>query len=98
MRCTKRPDLIDQRIERRRRLNINYTMFSITAPLTLIINALLMVKPATAAYTQVAAHYTPANFFDGFDFFNGTDPTNGFVQYVPNCYTVPCFLNTYKTN
>ena len=55
-------------------------MLSVASLLTLIINALLVVKPVTAAYTQVAADYTPANFFDGFDFFTGSDPTNGFVQ------------------
>ena len=53
---------------------------------TLIINALLVVNPVTAAYTQLAADYTPANFFDGFDFFTGRDPTNGYVKYVPNSY------------
>ncbi|KAF8427966.1 concanavalin A-like lectin/glucanase domain-containing protein [Terfezia claveryi] len=55
-------------------------MFSFATLLTLIINTLLVMSPVTAAYTQVAADYTPANFFDGFDFFTGSDPTNGFVH------------------
>ena len=65
-------------------------MSSVASLLTLTINALLtlIVKPAMSAYTQVAAHYTPANFFDEFDFFTGSDPTNGFVQYVPNFSTL----------
>jgi len=70
-------------------------MFSAASFFTLIINILLIVKPVTAAYTQVAADYTPANFFDGFDFFTGSDPTHGFVKSVPNPYT---FLLQYRTN
>lgn len=32
----------------------------------------------TGTYSLIK-QYTPANFFRGFTFFNGSDPTNGFV-------------------
>jgi hypothetical protein len=42
---------------------------------------LLSAAVAQAAYTQVD-QYDPSNFFQKVDFFNGADPTNGFVKYV----------------
>lgn len=36
---------------------------------------------AHAAYT-LQDNYDTTNFFDGFDFFSGQDPTNGFVKYA----------------
>jgi Glycosyl hydrolases family 16 len=30
----------------------------------------------------LADEYTAANFFDGFTFFTGPDPTNGYVEYI----------------
>ena len=61
-------------------------MFSIPSTLLTLavtaVNVLVLVQPATAAYTQLAACYTPDNFFDNFNFFTGKDPTKGFVEYV----------------
>jgi hypothetical protein len=37
--------------------------------------------PGAAPY-QLVDEYTPASFFDQFNFFTGGDPTNGHVQYV----------------
>jgi hypothetical protein len=37
--------------------------------------------PGAAPY-QLVDEYSPANFFDQFNFFTGADPTNGHVQYV----------------
>ncbi|KAA8907441.1 putative endo-1,3(4)-beta-glucanase [Sphaerosporella brunnea] len=33
-------------------------------------------------YSNLVASYSGASFFDGFDFFTGSDPTNGFVKYI----------------
>ncbi|KAI1208094.1 glycoside hydrolase family 16 protein [Annulohypoxylon truncatum] len=43
--------------------------------------ALALGAAAQAAYT-IQDSYDTTNFFDGFDFFNEPDPTNGFVNYV----------------
>ncbi|GAD92526.1 hypothetical protein PVAR5_1119 [Paecilomyces variotii No. 5] len=40
-----------------------------------------LAKLSTAAYT-LQQDFGISNFFDNFAFFTGTDPTNGFVQYV----------------
>jgi len=58
-------------------------MLSVATSLVLTLNALLMVHPASAAYTKLAASYTPNNFFDQFDFYTGADLTNGHVKYGP---------------
>lgn len=39
------------------------------------------IAAQAAQYTQVDS-YDPTNFFDKVDFFSGSDPTNGFVNYV----------------
>ncbi|KAI9669902.1 MAG: hypothetical protein M1831_006937 [Alyxoria varia] len=39
------------------------------------------VVPSLAQYT-LKDHFQGSNFFDAFNFFNGHDPTNGFVNYV----------------
>ena len=43
--------------------------------------ALGVAKTAVAGYS-VADDYSGSKFFDMFDFFQGHDPTNGFVNYV----------------
>ena len=40
-----------------------------------------LLVPSLAEYT-LKDHFQGSNFFDGFNFFNDHDPTNGFVNYV----------------
>ncbi|KAK8197336.1 concanavalin A-like lectin/glucanase domain-containing protein [Phyllosticta capitalensis] len=52
------------------------------APLILLAT---LLAPASADYVLVD-DYEPSNFFDKFDFFTLTDPTEGFVDYVNQTY------------
>jgi len=56
------------------------TMLLANIPITLS-NATLYNSTGKSPYTLVR-NYTGQAFFDGFSFFNDTDPTHGFVQYV----------------
>ena len=55
-----------------------YSAFGLT-----FISFLLGVATASAQYSLVDT-YDASNFFGEFDFFSGSDPTHGFVQYVDN--------------
>lgn len=43
--------------------------------------SLCLTSPVNAAY-KLVDDYTSSNFWSGFNFFDGPDPTNGNVQYV----------------
>lgn len=46
-----------------------------------ILSLLPLISSAAAQYSLVD-HRAGSNFFDGFDFYTGGDPTHGFVNYV----------------
>ena len=57
-------------------ISARMSLFKLTACLTLFNTA------AFAQYQLVEDYVSDGNFFSRFNFFTGTDPTNGFVQYV----------------
>ena len=48
---------------------------------TLLVSLLPFISSALAQYQQVD-RWAGDNFFNGFDFFTGADPTQGFVNFV----------------
>lgn len=48
----------------------------------LLIPSLLSFAARSLAQYTLQDTFSGANFFDGFDFFTGADPTHGFVNYV----------------
>ena len=59
--------------------------------------ALLSVSSIANGYTLVSS-FDSANFFDEFSFFTGTDPTNGFVDYVSQSVADSSDLAYYQNN
>jgi len=59
--------------------------------------ALLSLLRTASAYTLVQT-YDDTNFFDEFNFFSGTDPTNGFVDYVQQSAAQNTDLIAYQNN
>ncbi|KAI5803973.1 mixed-linked glucanase [Peziza echinospora] len=55
-------------------------VFSIN--LTFLFTVFLLFRSVCGAYSVLAEEYTSGNFFQKFDFYTGSDPTNGHVQYV----------------
>jgi hypothetical protein len=59
--------------------------------------ALLSLFSSSNAYTLVST-FDATNFFDEFSFFTGTDPTNGFVDYVSQSTADSSDLVYYQSN
>lgn len=59
--------------------------------------ALLSLLRTANAYTLVQT-YDSSNFFNEFNFFSGTDPTNGFVDYVQQDTAQTTDLINYQNN
>ena len=57
--------------------NWRYLLFS------LLSSSLSSVQAETVNSYKLDTTYSGSSFFDGFDFFVGADPTNGFVKFVP---------------
>ena len=51
------------------------------APTRSVLSILPLISTTLAQY-HLVDHRAGSNFFDGFDFFTGGDPTHGFVNYV----------------
>jgi hypothetical protein len=58
---------------------------------------LSIIIPANAAYTLVET-YDHTNFLDEFNFFQGADPTLGFVDYVQQSQAQSSDLVYYENN
>lgn len=65
--------------------------------LLLLSSALLSLFKLGSGYTLVAT-YDSTNFFDEFSFFTGSDPTEGFVDYVSQSVADSSDLVNYQNN
>ena len=69
--------------------------------IALLVSALLTLPQVQATY-QLTSDFTGPNFFSGFSFFTGPDPTNGFVDFVDlataNASSLAGFLSVNGSN
>ncbi|RFU28299.1 hypothetical protein B7463_g8030, partial [Scytalidium lignicola] len=75
--------------------------FSTSTPLgsaSIIISSLSFLITRTVAQYTLRNTYDASNFFDYFTFFTGADPTNGFVDYVPQSVAENDHLVYYTNN
>lgn len=60
----------------------SYRYLSATALIIFLLNAVMALPSKRHGTYQLVDSWHGENFFSGFDFFTGTDPTKGFVTYV----------------
>ncbi len=70
---------------------------SFTRNLICLSGVLTLATQAQGAYT-IQDSYDASNFFENFEFFNGPDPTSGFVQYVDAATANSTGLAGYANN
>lgn len=57
-----------------------------------------LVLGASNTTYQLQDNYDGTNFFDGFDFYSGTDPTHGFVDYLDEKTALKAGLAGYSAD
>lgn len=89
---------------KRTRIIVAVAIAAVVVIVAVVVGAVLGTRnnKSDPEYSQLTYHledtYSGPNFFDNFDFFNQTDPTNGFVRYVrEDTATQPAHNLTYAS-